>query len=309
MNCKGFTLIEIAIVLIIIGILLAGGIPIFRATLEQKKRNETIAYIEEAKEAIKSYVKIYGRFPYADSDGDGKEDIGSRSGNLPYVTLRIKPVDSYSRHLKYEVNRSLTKDRFNTCRSIKNGISGYPKVVDSDAGKDAFSVAAVILSAGKMDADRDGSPFDKLQKDGFQGDNTDGRPNYIRYPPTDDFDDILRYISPYEIYGQICEFVSLAVNNSSALPVYVFNATEMTDLGKVPPKSNRLYEVLSGTKIEIRNKSHGGGKIVNSDPMTPIIISGRGLTINISSSSQKSLSGYKVEKELRLLPIRRLRLR
>ncbi len=291
---QGFTLIEIAIVMIIIGILLGGGMPLLRAITEQKKRNETISYMEEVKKSLISYVKIHGRLPWADVNNDGIEDRYSYYGFLPYVTLNISPVDAYSRHLKYEINKALGKDRFTTCNSLKQGLHGYPKVVDSDASPKPFTVAAVIVSAGRMDADNDNNVFDKITKGSFTGDNTDGRPNYIRYPPVNGFDDIVRYIGAYEIYADVCEFLSLAVNNRTANTIYIYNASTGNDIGILIAGKNGLYSILSGSKIEIRNMPHGRGHIVDSNPQTPIILSGTGATIyvGLSSSSRGSQLGY-----------------
>ena len=279
---EGFTLIEIAIAMVIIGILLGGGIPLLRMLTEQKKRNETISYMGEVKDVLVGFANINGRLPWADINNDGEEDPGAYSGFLPYVTLNVRPVDAYSRHLKYETNRNLVHNRFTTCNALRNGLTGYPKVVDSDGSSMAFSVAVVIVSAGSKDADNDNNVFDRITRGPFTGDNTDGRPNYIRYPPVNGFDDIVRYISPYELYSKICEFLKLAVNNKSSKTVYVYNATQGTDVGSLRPGKSALYNLISGSKIEIRDMPRGGGHIVNSSPPTPIILSGTGATINIS---------------------------
>lgn len=288
---EGFTLIEIAIVMVILGILVGGGIPLLRALTEQKKRNETISYMTEIRNTLIGFTSIHGRFPWADRDNDGIEDPGSYYGYLPYVTLGVKPVDSYSRHLKYEINRNLGADRHTTCTALKDGLSGYPRVVDSDATPNAFSVAAVIVSAGSKDADNDGNVFDKIGRGSFRGDNTDGRPNYIRYPPVSDFDDIVRYLGGYETYTNACEFLSLAVNNNASRRVYVYNATRRADLGSIRAGGNALFDVLSGSRIEIRDMPRGGGRIVNSQPPTPVIISGTGATIYVGSQGSGSGGG------------------
>ena len=308
---KGFTLIEIAIVMVILGILIGGGIPLLRSLMEQKKRDETISYMKQVKEVLINYARIYGRLPFADTNGDGIEDKGSYYGFLPYTTLSVSPVDSYSRHLKYELNRNLATDKNTTCMTIRSGLKGYPKVVDSDGSPKPFSVAAVIVSAGSGDADNDGDVFDKITSGSFTGDNTDGRPNYIRYPPVNNFDDIVRYIGGYEIYSGLCEFLDLAVNNKSSKTIYIYNATQGIDIGSLKPGKSGLYHILSGSKIEIKNKSGGRGKIVDSDPPTPIILSGSGATINvgISSSSRDSRSGYRGATRWKGPPLRRPPLR
>ena len=74
---EGFTLIEIAIAMVIIGILLGGGIPLLRMLTEQKKRNETISYMGEVKDVLIGFANINGRLPWADRNNDGVEEPGA----------------------------------------------------------------------------------------------------------------------------------------------------------------------------------------------------------------------------------------
>ena len=64
-----------------------------------------------------------------------------------------------------------------SCGALRAGLSGSPRVVDSDGSSSAFSVAAVLISAGPGDADGDGDVFDDISSGGFNGDNRDGTPN------------------------------------------------------------------------------------------------------------------------------------
>lgn len=281
MSEKGFTLIEIAIVMIIIGILAGAGISLIGVLTKKKLRDETIDYLEKSKDALISFASINGRLPWADTDGDGVENSGGTSGNLPYSTLNLMPTDSYKRPVKYEVNSNLTLNRQLSCGALRAGISGNPRVVDSDGSTSAFSVSAILISSGPMDADGDGNLYDAINTGTHQGDNTDGVPNYIRHPPIDTFDDLVRYIGTNELYKEICEFLVLAVNNNSAGTIYVYNATAGADLGSISSGGNGSYDIISGTRIEIRDAPSGGGSIVTSTPPTPIILSGNGCTINV----------------------------
>jgi hypothetical protein len=133
-----------------------------------------------------------------------------------------------------------------------------------------------------MDLDSDGNVFDAITSGTHQGDNTDGTPNYIRYPPIDTFDDLVVYIGGNELYGNLCEYLTLAVNNGPGEPTaYVRDANRGVDLGSIGGGNSALYEIISGTRIEIWSSGGGSGSIIPSDPPTPISLAGNGYTITI----------------------------
>ena len=280
----GFTLIEIAIVLVIVGMLAGGGTSLLGMLTVRKARNESIEYLNACRETLISYASLYGRLPLASADADGtiSDGDGASSGFFPYLDLKMMPTDSYKRVLRYAANSNLGTDRAASCTAIRATLSGAPGVVDADGSTSSFSVAAVLVSAGPADADSDGNVLDLIASGSHQGDNTDGTPNYLRHPPNDTFDDLAVYIGDHEIYDRICEYLVLAVNNNSGSTVHVYDQTEGSDLGSIP--SGGLpgrYDILSGTRIEIRSAAGGGGMIVSSTPPTPTLLAGKGHTIDI----------------------------
>lgn len=282
-NSRGFTLIEIAIVMVIIGVLAGGGVSLMGMLTQRKARTETIEYLKQAQAALISFADINGRLPWADTSGDGAENAGSSSGNLPYQTLRLSPTDPYKRMLRYEFNANLATNLTASCSALRAGLSGGPNMVDADGAAASFPIAAILVSAGTMDADSDGNVFDDISTGTHQGDNRDGNPNYIRHPSVDDFDDLVVYLGENELYGKICEYLALAVNNTSGATVYVYNSTQAADLGTLNDGSSGVYEIMSRTQIEIRNASGGGGTIIASTPPSPIALAGQGCTINVPS--------------------------
>lgn len=280
----GFTLVEIALVLIIIGILAGGGVSLLGMLTERKARNESVEYLAQCRETLIGHALSQGALPLASADADGTitDGDGQASGFFPYLDLKMRPQDFYRRTLRYEVNPNLTTNRAASCSALKATLSGSPSVVDADGSSSAFSVAAAVVSAGPMDADGNGNPFDVISSGSHQGDNTDGNPNYLRHPPTDTFDDLVVYIGDHELYGRLCEYVVLAVNNNSGSTVYVYDRTRGSDLGSIAggglPAS---YDVLSGTRVEIRSAAGGGGAIVPSTPPTPILLAGRGCSLEV----------------------------
>ena len=279
---KGFTLIEIAIVMVIIGILAGGGVSLMGILSERKIRNETLDYLDNAKASLVNFAKINGRLPWADSSGDGLEDSGFLTGSFPFRTLRSGPADPQRRPLKYALNSTLGAGLSGTCSALRSGLSGSPLVVDADGSTASFPVAAVLASAGSKDADGDGNVFDDVTAGTHQGDNTDGNPNYIRYPPVTIFDDLVVYLDEFTLYGEICGNPNIAVSNGTAANIFVYNRTKGSDIGIVTPGSTISYGIISGSQIELRNSAGGGGSIVTSVPVTPLVVAGSGVTVVVS---------------------------
>ena len=174
---RGFTLIEIAVVMVVIGILAGGGVSLMRVLTERKARNEALSYLKDTYTSLIAFAERTGRLPYADSDGDGLENSGIASGTLPYRTLLTAPSDAYKRPLRYAINPNLGTNRVSACSALRTGLAGAPLVVDADGAPAAFPIAAVLVSAGPMDADGDGNVFDDLAAGVHQGDNTYETPN------------------------------------------------------------------------------------------------------------------------------------
>jgi prepilin-type N-terminal cleavage/methylation domain-containing protein len=282
-NSKGFTLLEIAIVMVLIGILTGGGISLMKILTERKTRNVSVEYLQQVRSTLISFAENNGRLPWADGDGDGDEDNGTSLGSLPYLTLQIRPVDAYTRVLRYEVNAQLTTNRTTSCTALRAGLARRPAVVDADGATNAFSVAFVLVSAGPMDADGNGNVLDDINSGTHQGNNANGNPNYLRHPPLEGtFDDLTAYLGGNELFAGLCEYLSLAVNNSSGTTVYVYNVNQASDLGAISTGNSGLYSILSGTRVELRSAANGGGSLVSSStPPTPIVLAGQGATINV----------------------------
>jgi type II secretory pathway pseudopilin PulG len=267
--------------MVIIGLLAGGGVSLMRMLTERKARNDALAYLKETHSALSGYAERTGRLPYADSDGDGVENNGITAGTLPYRTLQVAPTDPYKRPLRYAFNPNLGTNRASSCSALRTGLAGAPQVVDADGAPPTFPIAAILISAGPMDADGDGNMFDDLAAGTHQGDNTDGTPNYLRHPPVAGFDDLAVYLGGNELYSGICEYLSLAVNNQTLSVVYVHDESQGSDLGSLAANSSSVYTVLSGSRLTLCSSSGGCATSVSSNPPTPIALAGRGVTITL----------------------------
>jgi len=116
----GFTLVEMAVVLMIVGLLLGGLIPTISSQVEQRRTNETRKTLEEIKDALFGFVFANARLPCpASSTSNGMESFCTSAsgacgaeiffptlppahgrcakpydGFVPAVTLGIAPVNA-----------------------------------------------------------------------------------------------------------------------------------------------------------------------------------------------------------------------
>jgi len=107
---SGFSLIELAVVLVIIGLLVGGGIAALTAATEQTRRSETKRQLEHVREALFGFAMSQGRLPCADTDGDGEEnydgtncDTDAGYGGLPWVDLGLGRRDAWGNPFYYAV--------------------------------------------------------------------------------------------------------------------------------------------------------------------------------------------------------------
>jgi len=146
---RGFTLIELAMVLFIMALILGGLLPPLSTKLEQDERNKTADLLEQAKNSLIGYVVVNGHLPCPDCPNstitancgavasglgtsainDGNEDgiasggspsndrstnpflsCATSEGNLPWATLGIDENDVWGNHFDYRVTDTFADD-------------------------------------------------------------------------------------------------------------------------------------------------------------------------------------------------------
>ncbi|MBF0118450.1 MAG: DUF86 domain-containing protein [Desulfobacterales bacterium] len=282
---SGFSMVEIAIVMVIIGILTAGGMSMMRTLTERKSRNESIDYLNRAKEAIITFSAVNGRLPRPDNPANGITGVeepcaaaNNCSGFVPYRVLNLPSRDPYGRYVKYEIFVQLGAAGITlatTCNILQtwNVSSGTrPLIVDQDDPAAAqIAVPAILISGGPMDADGLGgqnqNQFDRINAGIWQGDNITGLPNYIRNRPIATFDDLVGYIGGMELLSNVCKQVVLTVNNPTGGTgiVWIRNITiagSPNDIGSINDNNSSVFNLLSGSRIEVRNAAGGGGALL-----------------------------------------------
>jgi prepilin-type N-terminal cleavage/methylation domain-containing protein len=196
---SGFTLIELAFVLVIIGLLLGLGAELLPMLVKQSKLKEDRLLVKETKTAIIGYALATGRLPYASTTINGSETTGILNGYLPWATLGIAGKDAYLSTLSYAVDSYLT-----STTSVAQFKAHLGELINGTHAPDLFCdsgnlrVAFVVISGAE-----------NMRSDAPNDDNGDGiitmiDNNQFASPsatPTATYNDILETASLTYLYG------------------------------------------------------------------------------------------------------------
>ncbi len=113
-----FSLLEISIVLLIMGVILSFSLPYLSNHLDFEKRKKTDLVFEEVTHALSTFVMETGRLPapanpHYNPDSAGEEDETITTGILPYKTLGLSPSmakDGHSHWISYTPHPTLSEE-------------------------------------------------------------------------------------------------------------------------------------------------------------------------------------------------------
>ena len=228
----GFSLIEMAFVLVIVTLLLGGLLVPFSTQVEQKRIAETQKAMEEIKEALLGFAVANKRLPCpAKSPTDGTELVPCsagtvNSGLLPAATLGVGRLDAWGHQYRYAVSPDFTTPfalppgtgTCPPCGAITvntRDASGNPSTLSS-------GIVAIVISQGKNGYggyNGDGSPLappPNIPSDEDTNTNAGASLTYFsrtqtgpRAACTDgtaapcEFDDLLTWVSPYVLFNRM----------------------------------------------------------------------------------------------------------
>lgn len=238
-DSKGFSLIELALVLAIVGLLVGSIVPILTALQQQRSNQETRKTLAVAMEALLGFAAANGRLPCpATTDTTGNESpegggiCTNPEGFLPAVTLGVAPVDgqgyaldAWGARLRYAVADSTTTNRtcvdagrtavFTTsnCMRAVTMAALAPNLSVCNAGCVAPLISktpAVIYSTGGNFASGGHDRDERENPNPNSGSFPDPTPRrFISHEPTPpesadgEFDDIVVWLSPNILYARL----------------------------------------------------------------------------------------------------------
>lgn len=152
---RGFSLIEMAIVMLVIGLLVGGLLVPLNVQIDQQRINETQKFLAEIKEALIGFAVVNGRLPCpAISTASGVEKAactaaGDRHGYIPWASLGVSKMDAWGHIFRY----SVTPDYASSVLALST--AGDITIRTRDAAgalvnlSNSNSIPVVILSHGK----------------------------------------------------------------------------------------------------------------------------------------------------------------
>ena len=149
---RGFSLLEIAVVLVILTVLLSGLLLPLGAQVEMRQYGETRANLAEVREALIGYALTNGRLPCpADLGGNGVEKPCTTSadveGGVPWASLGVRRTDAWDQELRLRVSSAFLQTPFTAAAAGSLQVcnaAGCPAT-----GNATGNVAAVVWSSGK----------------------------------------------------------------------------------------------------------------------------------------------------------------
>lgn len=218
-SARGFTLAEMAVVLVIVALLIAGMVLPISAQQEIRARQETEKTLNDIREALIGYAASHAasdgkpHLPCPDKTtdtGDGKHNDGSedrsggacdfQEGNVPWVTLGVGRNDAWNNRFRYRVAAGFS----NSSTGFTLNSAGGDMEVCADsacAASIANSVPTLVLSHGPngFGAINTNGIANALPANADELENTDAATDgttirYISKTPDGNFDDLVTWV-------------------------------------------------------------------------------------------------------------------
>jgi prepilin-type N-terminal cleavage/methylation domain-containing protein len=210
---RGFTLVEMAVVLAIVGLLLGALMVPLNTQIDQQRMSETQKQLEVIREALIGFAAATGRLPCPATAttantvaGAGTENraagacvgvaAGAAQGVVPWATLGIAETDAWQRRFTYRVTAEFANDAGGGAQATFALGDDGNMTVSNGSVDIATNVPAVIVSHGKNGAG--GYRTDGAQVTvgtGDEAENSDVDATFVSKIHTTDYDDLLAWIS------------------------------------------------------------------------------------------------------------------
>lgn len=244
----GFSLVEMAIVLAIVGLLLGGLMPTISAQMDSQRINETRKQLDEIQQALIGFTIANGRLPCpaqatiatGANNAGGEATVGtacsckgasgndnmiawasgvactdtSTTGVLPWVTLGTGETDAWGRRFTYRVSTEfadLNSAPLATFTLLSVGVQNiYQNTTDAAADTNKVITPALFLSYGKNGYGAYNQQGNQLATGSAEeSENSDNDNKFISHETTADYDDLVFWVSSNTLINRMVMAVKL----------------------------------------------------------------------------------------------------
>ncbi len=212
---KGFSLLEVAIILVIIGILLSGGLTLFNVLIKKSQHQKLEEKVNAVYEAIIGYIAANKKFPTLSDIGIDTKDYG----NIDLVYKSASTTDI-----------------------CNNQVSGLLTVTDNRNSTSSNKVAFIVFSRGDNKCNQTGNQsgtsftIESPQNNVSCLDNTPG----VSLP----YDDIVKYITIDDLRNAVCGSFTITTDS---LPQGVMYQNYSATIGATNGVTPITFSIQSGS--------------------------------------------------------------
>lgn len=215
---RGFTLVELSIVLVIVALLSGGLMMSVGAQIDQRSRSDTNQQLQDIRDALLGYAAAHSAadgkpfLPCPDTDFDGIENrtgavCTNHEGMLPWADLGLGNQDAWNNRFHYRVDPGFS----NRATGMTLTTVGTLKVCEQTACSStlATTLPAVVLSHGKngYGAVNSNNAANSAPTEADEIENTNADTKFISHTPTpagaNEFDDLVIWLSPNILYNRM----------------------------------------------------------------------------------------------------------
>lgn len=205
---RGFSLVEMAVVLVIVALLIAGMMLPLSAQQDIRARQESEKTMAEIREALFGFAAGHAAgdskpyLPCPDTDDDGLENRGggactAAEGRIPWATLGLGRNDAWNNRFRYAVTSAFSDSNNGFTLTSSGNITICADSTNCPATTIANSVPAIVLSHGpngsgayNMSGGTNPAPTDADEQENASGGNT----NFVSKTPGSGFDDLVIWV-------------------------------------------------------------------------------------------------------------------
>lgn len=251
MSRKGFTLVELAIVLIIIGLLVGAGAGLIGPLTKRAKLIETKDTLKQAREAFVGYAVKNGYLP-------ASSGYSTYTPDSAFDMVGVRGVDAFTKPIRYVVATEVAGSGKNLCGANATTLTL------TDRGQTKGNIAFLLVSGGlNYNIQTNTTIYEQ------DSPNIDDFPTDMNRP--EPYDDIVEYVSLDQLKTSKGCPQSLTISSPSQLPEAEedsFYSYQLQATGGVPPYSWEAKSIGCGLTINPTGLISGTVNCYNQAPNT-----------------------------------------